>query len=305
MQNFIQSGKTLTLVAPSGGVRSGEFVQVGSLHGFAITDAAEGVPVSVSREGVYSAPKAGVEIHQGNKLYFDAFNKVFTTSVTGVNLAVATEDAASGDPTCALVLLPETEAASGGGGGHDPDGTTIDLDMSNHLRVKAAGHTHPGNEITSVVAQASHATSADTATSATSAGNADTLDGHDATDCATSGHSHAYLPSTDAKAALAGTNGTPSDTNRYVTNSDPRLSGGGGGGGPDMVDVTVALGESTATTAPAPGHVGWLALGVLPAGADVGVANVVVNVDGSVTLTTLAASTAGSAFKVCLFNPGS
>ena len=29
MQNFIQSGKTLTLVAPSGGVRSGEFVQVG------------------------------------------------------------------------------------------------------------------------------------------------------------------------------------------------------------------------------------------------------------------------------------
>lgn len=31
--------------------------------------------------------------------------------------------------------------------------------------------------------------------------------------------------------ALAGTNGTPSSSNRYVTNSDPRLQGGGGGGG--------------------------------------------------------------------------
>ena len=36
------------------------------------------------------------------------------------------------------------------------------------------------------------------------------------------------LPTTDEKAALAGTDGTPSGTNKYVTDSDPRLSGGGG-----------------------------------------------------------------------------
>lgn len=109
MQNFIQSGKTLTLVAPAGGVKSGDFVAVGSLHGFAITDAAEGVPVSVSREGVYAAPKAGVAVHQGDKLYWDAGNKVFTTSVSGVNVAVATEDAAQADPTwlgTVRVLMP-------------------------------------------------------------------------------------------------------------------------------------------------------------------------------------------------------
>lgn len=39
------------------------------------------------------------------------------------------------------------------------------------------------------------------------------------------------LPTTDEKAALLGTYGTPSNTNRYVTDLDPRLLGGGGGGG--------------------------------------------------------------------------
>ncbi|TCL76808.1 hypothetical protein EDC14_100190 [Hydrogenispora ethanolica] len=38
------------------------------------------------------------------------------------------------------------------------------------------------------------------------------------------GHSNANDPTADQKAALAGTSGTPASTNRYVTNSDPRLS---------------------------------------------------------------------------------
>lgn len=41
---------------------------------------------------------------------------------------------------------------------------------------------------------------------------------------ATAHHSNVNDPSADQKAALAGTNGTPSTTNRYVTNSDTRLS---------------------------------------------------------------------------------
>ncbi len=39
-----------------------------------------------------------------------------------------------------------------------------------------------------------------------------------------SGHSNTNDPTTDQKAALTGTNGSPSSTNRYVTSSDPRLS---------------------------------------------------------------------------------
>ncbi|HHT9135461.1 MAG TPA: hypothetical protein ACFYD2_11215, partial [Candidatus Avalokitesvara rifleensis] len=41
-------------------------------------------------------------------------------------------------------------------------------------------------------------------------------------------HSNANDPTADQKAALAGTSGTPSATNKYVTDSDSRLSGGGG-----------------------------------------------------------------------------
>lgn len=42
---------------------------------------------------------------------------------------------------------------------------------------------------------------------------------------------HANLPTDDEKDALAGTDGTPSAANPYVTDSDPRLTGGGGGSG--------------------------------------------------------------------------
>ena len=38
-------------------------------------------------------------------------------------------------------------------------------------------------------------------------------------------------PTTSQKAAMAGTSGTPSNTNRFVTDSDPRLEGGGSGDG--------------------------------------------------------------------------
>lgn len=48
------------------------------------------------------------------------------------------------------------------------------------------------------------------------------------------------LPSSDEKAALVGTTGTPSASNPYVTDSDPRLSGGGTG-------ITDLTGDVTAT----------------------------------------------------------
>lgn len=45
---------------------------------------------------------------------------------------------------------------------------------------------------------------------------------------------HPTLPTVDEKAALVGTSGVASDTNRYVTDADPRLAGVVGGG-PQMV----------------------------------------------------------------------
>ncbi len=68
-------------------------------------------------------------------------------------------------------------------------------------------HTHLGTDVTSAVANAT---------------DADTLDGQHASAFALSGHTHATLPSADEKAALAGTSGSPSGTNKYVTNDDSR-----------------------------------------------------------------------------------
>ncbi|TAH46232.1 MAG: hypothetical protein EWM51_12150, partial [Treponema sp.] len=50
----------------------------------------------------------------------------------------------------------------------------------------------------------------------------------------------AYIPTADQKDALVGSYGTPSATNKYVTESDPVLSSIGGGGGttgPDLLGI--------------------------------------------------------------------
>lgn len=62
------------------------------------------------------------------------------------------------------------------------------------------------------------------------------------------GYLLAYSPTADEKAALAGTNGAPSDTNRYVTDSDPRLAGGGGSGVTSLTGDVTGTGPGAAAT---------------------------------------------------------
>lgn len=57
MKNFIQDDDAITVLAPSGGVSSGDGVLVGALFGVASSTAAEAVPVVLATEGVYSLPK--------------------------------------------------------------------------------------------------------------------------------------------------------------------------------------------------------------------------------------------------------
>ena len=61
-KNFIRPGRIVTLVAPTGGVLSGQAVQVGALFGIAAFDAIAGADVEVALEGIWELPKAAVAI---------------------------------------------------------------------------------------------------------------------------------------------------------------------------------------------------------------------------------------------------
>ena len=299
MNHRFQDDDVITIPAPAGGVSAGQFVRIGMLSGFALDAASEGDPVGLARRGrVLDALKAAVAIDAGDPLFHDDTAHVFTNVPQGDAPAgaVAVTDAAQEAATVDLVLVPATGAFDSGDG-YEPDGTTVDL-VADHLHVKAGGHTHAQSEVTNLPGDLSGMQSA-IAGKENAGAAAAAVGSHEST------YAHGNLPSSDEKGALAGTNGTPSSTNKYVTDSDPRLSGGGGGGEPASVAVAVAMGETTGSSAADPTHVGWAAISWMPAGADVGLANVVVNPDGSVTVTTLAATTAGSSFTVLVANFGS
>lgn len=60
MKNFVQDGKAIEVTAPSA-TTAGDVVAIGSLVGVAMDDAANGAPVVIMTEGVFSLPAdAGV-----------------------------------------------------------------------------------------------------------------------------------------------------------------------------------------------------------------------------------------------------
>ena len=64
--------RVVTLVAPTGGVLSGQAVQVGALFGIAAFDAIGGADVEVALEGIWELPKAAVAIARGAPVFWDA-----------------------------------------------------------------------------------------------------------------------------------------------------------------------------------------------------------------------------------------
>jgi predicted RecA/RadA family phage recombinase len=57
MKNFVQPGSTITVIAPAGGVTSGNVVIVGAIVGVAATTQPAGAEVEVSVEGVFDIAK--------------------------------------------------------------------------------------------------------------------------------------------------------------------------------------------------------------------------------------------------------
>ena len=109
MKNFVQEGKTITVIAPAT-VVSGQLVVVGSIVGVAAFDAASGVEVEVSTHGIFELPKVPTDvIGQGDKLYWDsALSQLTKTAGTGSKPLVGYAGVAAGNGTTAVrcALLP-------------------------------------------------------------------------------------------------------------------------------------------------------------------------------------------------------
>ena len=100
MKNFVQPGDVVTVIAPSGGVVSGQGVLVGYLFGVAAFAAAAGASVEIACEGVYTLPKATGALAVGDKLYWDATAGNLTATSSGNKwVAVAAKAALSADAT--------------------------------------------------------------------------------------------------------------------------------------------------------------------------------------------------------------
>jgi len=105
MKNKIQAGKVISVIAPYA-VTSGQALQVGALVGVASNDAANGAPVEIDRQGVYTLAAVTADTGAvGAKVYWDNTAKRITTTV-GSNTLVGclTAAKANGDTTATVLL---------------------------------------------------------------------------------------------------------------------------------------------------------------------------------------------------------
>jgi predicted RecA/RadA family phage recombinase len=105
MKNFIQSGRTLTLLAAAA-VQSGEAVLVGKIFGVAVANVGAGATGEFTTEGVFELPALGTDVAaQGAILYWDAANKRLTTTAAGnTRVGVAVVAKANGAVTATIKI---------------------------------------------------------------------------------------------------------------------------------------------------------------------------------------------------------
>lgn len=109
MKNFIQPGKVIDAIAPTGGVVSGLVYVIGSLIGVADITAAEGAEFALSTEGVYELPKTSAQAWTlGAKIYWDSTAKVATTATSGNTLIGIAAVAAANPSAVGRVKLGAT-----------------------------------------------------------------------------------------------------------------------------------------------------------------------------------------------------
>ena len=105
-KNFVQNGDVVTVTAPAA-VTSGNIVLVGAnLFGVALGDAANGAPVVIQTEGVFSVAKtSALAIAAGDIVYYHSgTGNVDKTATGGVSVGIATSAAANPSATVNVLL---------------------------------------------------------------------------------------------------------------------------------------------------------------------------------------------------------
>jgi predicted RecA/RadA family phage recombinase len=115
MNNKIQNGDTLTMVAPYD-VASGGGFQVGAIFAVAAVAALLGAAVEGVREGVFTLPKTAAQAWaQGDKIYWDNVNKrCDSDSTVGLLIGAAAVNAANPSATGDVVLTSSIPSSSEG-----------------------------------------------------------------------------------------------------------------------------------------------------------------------------------------------
>lgn len=104
---YIKTGNPLEATAPSGGISAGQGMKVGAaMFGIALNTAAQGEPVQLATEGVFTIAKtSALEITLGDRLYWDDGNKcVNKTSTSQLEVGVAVSGAANPSSTVQILL---------------------------------------------------------------------------------------------------------------------------------------------------------------------------------------------------------
>jgi predicted RecA/RadA family phage recombinase len=123
MNNYIQDGDTLTLVAPYN-VASGAGFLVGAIFAVAARTVLAGNQVEGVREGVFTLPKTAAQAWaQGDKIYWDDINKrCDSDSTIGLLIGAASEAAANPSDTGVIVLTSSIPSSSEG-----PQAAIVDI----------------------------------------------------------------------------------------------------------------------------------------------------------------------------------
>ena len=108
MKNYVQPGNTVTAIAPTGGVTSGDGVLIGELCGVATGTAAATEEFEMQIEGVVNVPKLTTAVlAAGDRVFWDPTPGEVNDTATAQQLAgIAVVAAGNGGTTVDIKLTP-------------------------------------------------------------------------------------------------------------------------------------------------------------------------------------------------------